>query len=105
MKPVVKNAADPEQVASAKDLAKREREDELADLAEILALAAGRRVMLRLLDKAGIFASPWDHSGALMGAKAAVQDYGHWLRKEISEARRDAFLQLLQEYEREQNNG
>lgn len=51
---LVKNAGDAEQVKGAREKEKLGRERELDDLRQVLALAAGRRLVWRLLTEAGI---------------------------------------------------
>jgi hypothetical protein len=92
----VRNAADPDQVkhASRKDRDRRERE--LADLRAVLAQAAGRRVLWRLLEHCSVFGSIW-HPSALIHANAGRQDVGHYLMAEITEANEDAIFTMMQE--------
>ena len=93
-KSLVKNAADPDQVKKAGDKEKLGREQELADLAELLGTSAGKRFLWRMLSECGTFASIWTPN-AQIHYNAGRQDIGHFLMKEIVEASPDALLDMM----------
>lgn len=101
-KPVVKNAADPKQVKSGKKKAKLRREQELFDLKALLETPQGRRVMWRLLAKAGMFNSIYESSSRIY-YNAGRQDYGFWLWSELEKAHKGYLVKMIQENERKEN--
>lgn len=93
---LVKNAADPKQV---KDAAKREeskRQQELNDICAILALTEGRRFLWRILGHCKAFESVWSPN-AQIHYNAGIQDVGHFLMAEITEANAEAMLLMMKE--------
>ncbi len=58
-KPLVRNAADPEQVKAAGSKAKIARDEELEDIREILALKSGRRFLSKILAKFKVAQLHW----------------------------------------------
>lgn len=91
---LVGNAADPEQVAAAKEKQIKEADLELADLRAILQLEAGRRVMWRFLAHCGVHESIWEPS-AKIHYNAGRQDVGHYIEAKIVRASEE-FYELMQ---------
>jgi len=91
---MVKNAADTEQVQEASRKERFRREDELADIAEILSTPSGRRFYRRLLGHCKTFESIW-HPSALIHHNAGRQDVGHFLLAEATEANPQAFVLMM----------
>jgi hypothetical protein len=96
VKPLVRNAGDPEQVKSAGDVIEKRRFRELSDIAVMMAMPEGRRFAWRVLNQCGLLKSVW-HPSAEIHYKAGQQDIGHWYLAEILEAQPTAFIQMLQE--------
>lgn len=96
MKSLVKNAADPTQVKAADNRILNGRDRELSDLKFILSLPEGKRFVWRLLAHCKTFESVWEPS-ARIHYLAGVQDVGHFLMAEISEADESALIGMMQE--------
>jgi hypothetical protein len=92
----VKNAADKEQVKSAKQKELLGREAELNDLRVVLNTVHGRRVFWRLLGKFGLNQSVY-HPSALIHYKSGQQDAAHTLLAEICEADEEQYFQMMRE--------
>lgn len=92
----VKNAADPRQVARAKKVEKERREIELEDLRAVLATDEGRRFIWRMISHCQVFGSVWSPNERIH-YNAGVQDVGHWLLAEVSEADEIKILEMMQE--------
>lgn len=95
-KPYVRNAADSEQVAESVKKARLKRENELADLAKILAIPEGRRVLWRLMSKCKVFGSIWEPS-ARIHYNSGLQDFGHFIMAEIAEADEESLFTMMRE--------
>jgi hypothetical protein len=95
-KALTQNAADGEQVRTARKKEKFSRESELKDLRELLALPAGRRFLWRLLGECKTFESIFSQS-SMIYYSSGKQDVGHFLLAEISEAQPEALLSLMQD--------
>lgn len=94
--PVVKNAADENQVKAAKAKDKYRRNRELEDVRVLLTLPEGRRFLWRCLGKAKVFESIWV-SSAQIHYNSGMQDFGHFLMAEIVASDPDAFLAMMKE--------
>lgn len=95
-KPLVKNAADKEQVKRAAFKEKDLRGYELEDLKEVLKTGPGRRVFWRLLEKCRVYESIWTNS-ARIHYNAGQQDLGHYIMAEIVEADEDAYFNMMKD--------
>ncbi len=95
-KSMVKNAADPKQVEDAVEREKSKRQLELNDLCAILARAEGRRFLWRILGHCKAFESVWSPN-AQIHYNAGMQDVGHWLMAEITEANVETMLTMMRE--------
>lgn len=73
-----------------------DRHQEMVDLAKILESPEGRRFLWRLLDRSKVFGSIWEAS-ARIHYNAGVQDFGHFLMSEITEASQEAFFLMMKE--------
>lgn len=78
-------------------LGREKRRKELEDLKWIMAHAQGRRVVWRLLERAGLYRSSFNHSGSLMSFNEGRRDMGLFVLAEISEAAPEGYLKLLRE--------
>lgn len=94
--PIVRNAADPQQVAAATTKEKLLRQREVNDICVLLNLQEGRRVLWRFLERAKVFESIW-RSSAEIHYLAGAQDFGHFIMAEIVAASPNAFLQMMME--------
>lgn len=95
-KVLVKNAADATQVKEAKQKEVRGRERELNDVRSLLNTREGRRLAWRLLTHCRVFESIW-HGSAQIHYNSGMQDVGHFLLAEITEAAPEAFLLMMKE--------
>lgn len=73
------------------------RKLEVADLKWLAGNVQGRRIVWRLLDRAGIYRSSFNHSGSLMAFTEGKRDMGLFLLAEVSEASPGGFLKLIAE--------
>lgn len=73
------------------------RKLEVADLKWLAGNVQGRRIVWRLLDRAGIYRSSFNHSGSLMAFAEGKRDMGLFLLAEVSEASPGGFLKLIAE--------
>lgn len=105
-RPLVKNAADEEQVSRAAERQKTAREGELEDLAAMLANPQGRRVMWRLLEACGIFRSSFSAEAGLTAFNEGARNIGLMLLADINEACPQMYVTMLNEARaREERNG
>jgi len=95
-KVLVKNAADREQVREAKQKETSLRDRELNDLRSILNTREGRRYLWRMMGHCRTFASVW-HASAQIHYNAGMQDVGHFMMAEITEASPEAFFLMMKE--------
>lgn len=94
--PLVKNAADEEQLKEAKGKVKLNRDTELNDLRFVLSSIQGRRLLWKLLSRCRVFGSIWEAS-AKIHYNAGMQDLGHYIQAEIAEASQDRYFEMLTE--------
>lgn len=94
--PIVKNAADVNQVAAAKVKEGRGRKRELEDIRSLLTMPEGRRFLWRCLGKMKVFESIWV-SSAQIHYNSGWQDAGHFIMAEIIAAEPQAFLTMMLE--------
>ena len=102
-KALVKNAADVDQVKNAKIKEKMGREQELADVKEVLSTRGGRRFLWRLLGQCKVHGSIWENS-AKIHYNAGQQDVGHRIMAEIIEANEESYFQMMREAKGELKN-
>lgn len=76
--------------------AKAARAAQLADLTAVMATAAGRRLMWRLLGHCGTFESIFETSSRIY-YNSGRQDVGHFLLAEITTADVNQFIQMQHE--------
>lgn len=88
-----------EREAEATELQAREtRRKELDDLRWLLGHPQGRRVIVRLLDKTGMFRTSFNHSGSVMAFNEGRRDMGLFITAELSEASPEGFMKVLLEH-------
>lgn len=93
---LVKNAADPKQVKLAERKEKDLREQELADLRELLKTEAGRRFVWRVMGYCKFGSDIWDPSSRIHFL-AGLQHVGNWLLAEVTAADEEAFFLMMRE--------
>jgi hypothetical protein len=82
-----------------KDQLRRERE--INDINVVLNIPEGRRLFWRILDKSGVFRSPFVDSGGrreFTDFYCGMKDLGLWLFSEIEHAKPDALQIIKREY-------
>ncbi len=77
--------------------AREVRRLEVGDLKWLMANAQGRRVVWRLLQRAGVYTSSFSHSGSVMAFNEGRRDMGLWLLAEVSDASPSGLLKLITE--------
>lgn len=70
---------------------------EVGDLKWMMANAQGRRIVWRLLDRAGVYRSSFNHSGSVMAHNEGRRDMGLFILAEVSEASPGGLLKLIAE--------
>lgn len=94
--PLVKNAADRQQVEKARKTERFARKNEIDDMKFLLAIPQFRRFVWRLLKFCSVFSSIWRPSAEIHHL-SGKQDTGHWIMGEVTEADPDAFLLMMKE--------
>lgn len=74
------------------------RRKELDDLRWLLGHPQGRRIVMRLLDEAGVFRSSFNHSGSVMAFSEGRRHMGLFLTGELLEASADGYMKVLKEF-------
>lgn len=97
----MKNAADESQVREASKSEKRKAERELSDLAVVLSIPEGRRVMRRVLDLSGENQPAFSQSHELAYYRMGAQDVGRVLLTEMFKANPDVATQIAADGYRE----
>lgn len=92
-KPLVKNAANENEVRAAASKQERLREQELNDLRFVLNDARGRRFLIRFMEYCGMDTVTKINESFFNGRRSI----GIKLKEDIQEASFDAYLQLLKE--------
>lgn len=82
-KPVITNAADEKQAQEAKGKLKRKRMAELNDVRDVLAIPAGRRVLLRLIAEFRVSQSVMDPNPGIQSWNSGRQDAAQFILGEI----------------------
>lgn len=62
-----------------------------------MAHAQGRRIAWRLLEKAGIYRTSFNHSGSVMAFNEGKRDVGLFLLAELNDAAPGGYLKMLGE--------
>jgi hypothetical protein len=97
-KPVERtNAADAVSIREAQRRQRDQEKQELADMQEVLASAAGRRFLWRLLGTCKLYESPANSNGAIQSMNIGRGDVGRELLVWISRADKTAYAQLMLE--------
>lgn len=101
--PLVTNAASIKSVEAAdkkgKELARQQKDD----MREILNTDAGRRFLWRLLGHCRVNQSVFEPNSR-MAYNSGMQDVGHFVLGEIVAAKPEAYLQMMQEHNKEKES-
>ena len=73
-----------------------DRDQEIADFAELMASAAGRRFLWRMLDKCGVYRSSF-RTSAEMGLLEGQRNIGLLLLSELHEICPERYIEMLNE--------
>ena len=90
----VENAADRRQTAEVERKERERYKQWQADVRELMALPAGRRVFWSLLEWCGVFHSIFDNSGSRMAHNSGRQDVGHYLQAEVIGAAPERYTEM-----------
>lgn len=102
-KPLVKNAANKKQVQSAADKEKRGRKQELEDLHWLLSDPRGRRLLWRYLSLCGVFQLSFTGNSSTFFNEGR-RDIGLHILADVTEARPEAYLEMVNEANKEKDN-
>lgn len=69
----------------------------ISDLQWLMSDKRGRRIVFRMLDRAGLHRSSFDTNNASMAMKEGLRWFGIWLQEEIETHCFDRFIELLKE--------
>lgn len=94
--PLVKNAADRNQVKLAGRKERDKAARDMADVRAVLATPEGKRFVWRLLGHSQMFESIW-HPSALIHANAGRQDFGHFIWNICEQADQEAVFAMMRE--------
>jgi hypothetical protein len=97
MKAFVGNAADEEQVKSAREKEKSQRDRELDDVRTVLANPVGRRFLWRYLSLCGVFTESFSVNEMMTAYNEGRRNIGLKLLADIHESQPDAYLTMMQE--------
>jgi hypothetical protein len=95
-KPLVSNAADPEQVKTAAKKVRNKRVQELEDFIKVMSTVEGRRFMWRLLDHTGFQKSSFTGNSTTF-FNEGMRNIGLIIWSDINEACPDLYIKMLQE--------
>jgi hypothetical protein len=77
------------------------RQQQVDDIKWLMAHAAGRRFVSRLLEETGVHRTSFHNSGSTMAFNEGRKHLGYFLTGELLEIAPDAYLKLLREYRNE----
>ena len=83
---------------SDQDAARLKRHQQVEDIKWLMAHAAGRRVVSRLLEESGVFRTSFHNSGSVMAHNEGRKHIGYFLTGELLEITPDGYLKLLKEF-------
>lgn len=102
--PIVKNAADEDQVKKADIRIKRGRDQELDDVHFILSTPQGRRFFWRLLSMCHMYETSFTGNNLTTCFNEGERNVGLKIQGDIIEAKPDALLQMMTENKKEEQN-
>jgi hypothetical protein len=94
---LVKNAGSEKQVKDAEIKQELSQDKEHNDLLFVLDTEQGRRVMWRILSHAGIYKSPYNHSGSVQNMNIGMGEVARWLLAQIVNVDETKWLQMQSE--------
>lgn len=100
---LVTNAGDKGQVQKAAENEKAGRQRDLNDLLWVLSDRRGRRFIWRLLAKCGVFKSSFTGNSTTF-FNEGQREIGLWATADIMEARPEAYVEMIQEEKKENQN-
>lgn len=86
------------QATLERERAEARREQQKADIKWLMAHAAGRRFVSRLLEESGAFRTSFHTSGSTMAFNEGRKHIGYFLTGELLEIVPDAYIRLLKEF-------
>jgi hypothetical protein len=81
--------------------AQARRQQQVDDIKWLVAHAAGRRIVSRLLEESGVHRTSFHNSGSVMAFNEGRKHLGYFLTGELLEIAPDSYLKLLKEYRNE----
>lgn len=96
-KPLVKNAADPEQVRQAGEKEKRNKEKAEDDVYTILSTPQGRRFFYRMIKECGVYSTSFDSNPHRMAFLEGQRNVGLSLLAQMNESRPEAYALMMKE--------
>ena len=90
--------AEEAEAQSRGDVAKVKRQQQVDDIKWLMAHAAGRRVVSRLLEESGAFRTSFHNSGSVMAFNEGRKQIGYFLTGELLEITPEGYMKLLKEY-------
>lgn len=88
----------------AEKLARTARQVEIADLRWLMSGPRGRRLMWRLLDRAGVYRTSFNHSGSVTAFNEGQRNVGLQYLADIHRVCPEQFTQMLQEQKHDRSN-
>jgi hypothetical protein len=74
------------------------RRKELEDLRWLVAHPQGRRIAARILERAGVHRTSFNHSGSVMAFNEGQRNIGLFVQSELLEAAPEGYFKILKEY-------
>ena len=71
---------------------------QVEDIKWLVGHASGRRIATRLLDRAGVYRTSFNHSGSVMAFNEGKRDMGLFLLAELMEAAPESYMKMLKEF-------
>lgn len=97
--------SDPEQVKGRKQRVRLRRATEIEDVAALLAIAAGRRFLWRLLSNAGVYRPLFALNSLEIARNAAEHDWCQWLVVDLNKAEPGIIFTLAAEFQKTDEDG
>jgi hypothetical protein len=94
------DASDAENVKTSRQKDKNRQETEAEDLRKLLDTEWGRRIVWRILDKAGVHRISFSGNSTTF-FNEGMRNIGCWFLDEVMDADTDAYLQVLKENRKE----
>lgn len=91
------SAIDPKQMKDKEEKDKLRSLDEVADMKKLLEMAPFRRFMYRTLNHLKPFQSVYHASGSQQSYNIGLQDAGHYLMGQVSDAEPEAIFKIMKE--------